>query len=173
MNSRLKDRGTFVLVTDEEYFCDWVLDEIDGTGFSFEKKLIDPQFATKFEKKWLNEGQNKFFKVEFTKTEHVAMPVKENQELKSFKLDGFDADNFHFENYSGEVHVVCKELIFDAKNKKGSVHLIVSEEHLTQNIRVAIYQKDDYWRLCLAEGQDYFPTNGVNKAIELLYAAVS
>ncbi len=173
INSRLNDNGRFMMVTDAAYFYDWVLEQSPNTGFSVQKKVIDPQFATKFEKKWLNEGQNKFFQVEFIKNKHVDVPVKENVEVKSFKLDSFDPDGFCFEDYKDDITVICKEIIFDPGRQKANVHLIVSEEHLTQNIRVAIYKKGDYWRLCLAEGQEYFPTEGVNRAIELVYHAAS
>ncbi|MFT5386937.1 MAG: tRNA (guanine-N7-)-methyltransferase [Candidatus Omnitrophota bacterium] len=172
LNGCLKAGGTIQLVTDYKPYYDWVLEESAGTGFTIETKIVEPQYATKFEKKWSGEGQEEFFKIIFTKEEHISELIKERSSVKSYKLATFDPEIFNWKDVNEEQTIVFKERLFDKDKQKAIVHVVVSEEHLIQNIRITIYKKNDYWRLCIAEGQDYLSTEGVKRAIDCVYEAV-
>jgi len=61
LNSRLKDQGSIKIVTDYYPYSVWLHQEAQGQGFDIKTKTIDPQFDTKFERKWCLEGQREFF----------------------------------------------------------------------------------------------------------------
>ena len=172
LNSRIKSNGELRIVTDAEYYFHWIVEQAEDTGFTLNTDKIKPQFDTKFERKWCQEGHEEFFEINLYKTEHKYIPVKEDVELKAYMVEQFNPDNFVFQDFHGEVSVVFKEFLFDARKQKGMVLLLVAEQNLTQNVRVTIMKRNKGWRICKADGQVFFPTSGIAKAIELVYKTV-
>jgi len=172
LNNRLKPSGEIQIVTDAGYYFDWIVGQIEGAGFQFNTEKIKPRFDTKFERKWRNEGQEEFFEINLYKTEHKDVLVKEDVELKAYKVEQFDPKQFHFKDRYGEISIIFKELLFDADKQKGIVFLLVAEQELTQHIRVAIIKRKNGWRICKADGQNFFPTPGIVLAIELVYKVI-
>jgi len=171
LNNRLKDDGQIKIVTDFYPYCEWILEQIEPREFSVETKTIEPQFDTKFERKWLEEGQEKFFEISLQKIKHVHIPVKEDVSLKAHKLNEFNYDRFEFVDEKGDLTIVLKDSIYDPKRKKAMVHLVVAEEELNQHIWITIVYKQGAWHVVRSQGQNFFPTPGITKALELVYNA--
>jgi len=169
LNSRLKMGGELQIVTDDQAYFSWILEQVHSVGFKVAAKDIEARFNTKFEKKWKAEGQEKFFEIQMIKQRHIHVLVKEDSPLKGYKVDHFDPERFSFKDVVGEVTIICKQWLFDIKSQRGEVLLLVSEQELVQNVRVTIVKKEKGWRICRAEGQHFFPTPGIAKAIEAVY----
>ena len=169
IHGSLVNRGNVHCVTDSKVFYDWVLAESEGIQFDVQKKIIKPQFSTKFEKIWCQKGQEEFFALNFCKKGEGVNITKRFFDLKSYKIDVFDAEAIDWQDFLGEIKIIRKGFLYDAKREQALFHLIVSEEHLVQSIRIRVYRKDCYWRVMVAEGQDYLATEGVKKSIEHVY----
>ncbi len=171
LNSRLVDKGDVRIVTDFYPYLEWVGEQIEDTGFKLDHRPIKPQFQTKFEKKWVAEGQEEFFEYHLQKVKHQSQPVPQVEEMKIYKINSFDFKKFDFVDVKSEVSVILKEKVYDELQKKAMLRLIVSEKNLTQPLWVNIIKKDDCWSIKKGEGQIFFPTPGIAKAIELIYLA--
>ncbi|MCK5179659.1 MAG: tRNA (guanosine(46)-N7)-methyltransferase TrmB [Candidatus Omnitrophica bacterium] len=171
LNNRLKKSGTIRIVTDFYPYFQWVLAQAQGAGFCAETATVRPQYDTKFERKWRDEGQEEFFKLDLFKKRHIEAPVKKDIVLKSYTLNEFDFDRLQLKDETGKVSVIFKDKVFDRGQQKVMVHAIVAEEHLTQHFWSAIVKNEKTWRIARAEGQNFFPTPGIAKALELVYEA--
>ena len=172
INNRLKKGGLLKIVTDFYPYVEWIRQQAGRTGFHLGIKTVKPTYDTKFERKWQGEGQKEFFELTFIKRRHITVPVKEDAVLKNYALDDFDAEGFHLENERGDTTVIFKNMIFDRDRQKAMIHLIVAEENLTQPFWVSVVKKGKKWRVAKAEGQNFFPTSGIARALELVYLAV-
>lgn len=169
INSRLVEGGQLKIVTDHEPYFKWVLDCIEDAGFHIKTEKIRPRYDTKFERKWLARGQDEFFEIQLHKSRHIDVAVEEDEELKTYKIKTFDPHQFLFEDKKGEVSVILKEKLYDSQQQKMVLRLIVAEPQMTQYLWVVIEKKDGEWRLAKAEGQKFFPTQGVAYALECVY----
>ena len=171
LNNRLSRDGMLKIVTDFYPYYEWVLQQSEHTGFNVEPKTIEPRYGTKFERKWLDEGQKKFFELNFIKKRHIVVPVKEDCILKNYVLEEFNPRFFQFENVIGDISVIFKDMVTDNDRQKVMIHVLVAEEYMTQHLWVRIVSKQGHWRITRAEGQNFFPTPGIAKALELVYRA--
>lgn len=171
LNSRLKSGGQVKIVTDSHPYFDWILQQIDGTGFQVVHEKIGPRYDTKFERKWLEKGQKEFFALNLVKTKPIRAPWKKDTPLKAYQIKSFTPEKFRFQDQKGDISVIFKELLFDARIAKAMVHVVVSEENLTQHFWVTILQKQKTWQVYKADGQNILPTPGIARAIELVYEA--
>lgn len=169
VNSRLKPDGQMTIVTDYKSYYEWMLEQLDGTGFSAEARTTRPQYGTKYERKWVEQGQQHFFELHLTKKEHCEIPIKEDVELQPYFIEAFDSDHFIFENVTGSVTIVFKEVIADAKRRKAMIHLVVAEGKLAQHLWVAIFPIDEKWCIAPALGQNFIPSLGIAEALKLVY----
>jgi len=173
LNSRLKAGAAAQIVTDLRPYREWILEQISETGFVCETEDIHPRFETKFERKWRLKGQTTFFEIRLRKISSVHAQEKEFIDVKSYRLGDFDPARFAFEDHKGPVSVIFKDFMFDPQRQRAEVYVLVAEQHLTQHLRVWIIKKDNFWRVCKAEGQMFFPTPGIAQAIDLVYAAAT
>jgi tRNA (guanine-N7-)-methyltransferase len=171
LNSRLKAGAQVQIVTDLQPYQQWILQQIPETGFVSQTQEIHPRFETKFERKWRLKGQETFFEICLRKISSIDVPEKEFIDVKSYRLENFDPGRFAFEDCKGPVSVIFKDFMFDPQRQRAEVYVLVAEGHLTQHLRVWIFRKDNFWRLCKAEGQMFFPTPGIAQAIDLVYEA--
>jgi hypothetical protein len=182
-----------------------MVEQLPGTGFSHSFQNITAQFDTKYERKWRQQGIDKFYELVLTKKRHLAQPTIEDIFLKTYQLDSCDPQKFkmpsqpvHFalDGKKGQGTVVFKDYMFDSQKQRGLVSLIVAEEHLTQSFRVAIIKSTSGpgkalpfagdspagggagpatgggWRVFKADNQQFFPTPGIAKSIEVVYSAL-
>ncbi|MCK4883199.1 MAG: tRNA (guanosine(46)-N7)-methyltransferase TrmB [Candidatus Omnitrophica bacterium] len=171
LNNRLKKGGQINIVTDFYPYFEWVLSEAKGAGLRAETTTVGPQYGTKFERKWQDEGQEEFFKLELFKTRHVESPVKKDVVLKSYALNKFDFDCLQLKDEKGKASIIFKDTVFDRDKQKAMIHVLVAEGHLTQHFWVTVTKKTKAWRIARADGQNFFPTPGIAKALELVYEA--
>lgn len=170
-NSRLKDSGRLKIVTDFKPYFDWILEEIEGTGFKAAVQTAPAKYDTKFERKWMKAGQHEFYEIELHKINHIAYPTKEDVEVKSYRLKDFNPEEFTFDKQTGAVSVIGKDIIYDAKRQIMMIETIVAEENLTQHFRIQIAKEDGMWWVKKALGQQFFPTPGIVHALEVIHKA--
>ena len=166
LNSRLKNDALVEIVTDWPPYLEWILEQMNETGFQSQVETISPQFNTKFERKWQAGGQNEFWKLTLKKINHHDVGVKEDVELRALFVKDFNPERFHLENVVGETSIIYKDFVFDARQNLGLVRLIVAEKFLTQHVWVAIIKTRDQWCVAKADGHNALPTSGVALAIE-------
>jgi len=173
LNSRLQNGARVQCVTDHRPYVDWILEQASGTGFQVTQKKIPPHFQTKFERKWVSEGQEEFCELVFEKQEHRDVPVEEDVQVQAFYHEAFFPQALELRDWvSEEVAIVPKEWVFDPNQQKGLARLVVSEEHLTQHLWVVVVKTEKGWCVVRAEGQHVLPSPGVARAIKLVSDAV-
>jgi len=90
LNSRLKAKGMIKIVTDFFPYYEWMLTQIPTTGFDAATQTTQPQYGTKFERKWCEEGQKEFFEllegrgVDFAYFEAFDQPWKNSLQEEPF-----------------------------------------------------------------------------------------
>jgi hypothetical protein len=84
----------------------------------------------------------------------------------------FDPDHFNPCNERGEIVVEFKEFVYDTKRLKGMVRVFVVEDDVTQNFWITIDHGEGGWYIHVARGCQALPTAGVQRALDLVYAAV-
>ena len=166
LNNRLKDGAQIYFVTDHQPYFDWVCEEVDQQYFQIETSSIAPQFDTKFERKWMAEGQKEFFELVLTKQKHFDHVIAKDVEVKSFVLKDFDPNQFSFKNVLGPINIIFKDHLYDAEQQCFKAMFIVSEQHLTQYFWVTIMKKKGQWRIFKSDGQKFFPTPGIVQTLE-------
>jgi len=171
LNNRLKKGGALKIVTDFYPYFEWVLEQAKHTGFRAETRTIQSRYDTKFERKWREEGQEEFFEIHLLKKRHLKVPVKEDVALKGYTLNDFHADRLRLHDEKGDISVIFKDTVFDQDKQKVMVHALVAEEHLTQHFWITIVKKQKTWRVTRADGQNFFPTPGIARALALVYEA--
>lgn len=171
-NNRLKMSAELKIVTDFEPYALWVKDESYKTGFDVSYKCVWTDYDTKFERKWKNEGKKEFYEIHCVKKNHTRVAVKKDTPLKALKVKNFDSQKFKFTDLTGKTAVVYKEMFYDAVKKIALIHLVVSEGHVVQHVRIAVIHLKDHWLVKVADGQQFIPTPGIAKSIECVYKAI-
>lgn len=170
-NSRLKPGGLLKIVTDFEPYYDWILEQTAQTGFAVKTDTVTPSYDTKYERKWMEQGQKVFFEIDFTKKRNIDVAVPEDKVLKSYSLKHFDPNRFTFEEHHGPETIVLKEFLYDDKKKTAIMRLLVVEGALTQNIWVAVVANKGRWLIVPAQGNRLIPSEGIALAMDLVYQA--
>ncbi len=168
LNSRLMDDGHLLMVTDDEPYFSWVLSQVPGTGFGANLTTIPPRFSTKYEQKWHKRGQQEFFELRLSKKGHVDIPSKEEANLITYRTDRFDPESFAPLHLRGRITVESKEFLYDPKQEKGMVRIIVTEDSLLQNFWIEIVRLEGLWHIRPAKGCSMIPTAGVQKALDMV-----
>jgi len=171
MNSRLVAQGHLKIVTDHQPFVGWIMEQTDQTGFVAETRIIQPQYDTKYERKWLAQGQREFFELDFYKQKHIDVPLKEDVALKTYAVKDFNPGTFFLAEQRGSITVVQKDFLFDEKRKIAMLRLVVAEESLTQHLWVTIVWDKGSWLIVPAQGNKFIPSEGIAQALKLVYEA--
>jgi tRNA (guanine-N7-)-methyltransferase len=171
LNSRLVNEGEVRIVSDYQPYVNWIVDQVPRTGFEVACQTIRPRFDTRYERKWHERGQEEFHELKLLKREHVGITLKEDRPLKTYYLERFDPDRFEPADQRGEIVVNFKEFLYDPKRHKAIVQVMVVEENLTQHLWIEIGQKRDHWYLHPAKGCGVVPTEGVQRALDLVHEA--
>lgn len=167
LNSRLKERGEVLIVTDHEDYFDWILSQISGTGFKAGPQIIPPRFETKYERKWRRLGQQSFYELRLSKQAHCKRPIKEDTNLIAHDVKHFDPECFRPSNSRGDITVEFKEVLFDPKREKAMVRAMVGEGTLIQHFWIEVTKNIKGWHIRPAKGCDIVPTLGVQRALDL------
>lgn len=173
VNSRLAPDGEARIVTDSEPYVEWVVEQLPGTGFEPEKKIIPPGFNTKYEAKWRAEGQQEFYDLRLRKIETISFPFVEDVRLKIHMVEQLNPEGYDPEGVRGEVVVEFKEKIYDPDRGMMMIRAIIVEDDLQQNIWLRIARTKDRWKITPAPGCGMIPTAGVQKALDRLAEAAT
>ena len=173
-NSRLVSGGEMKIVTDYAPYVSWIKEELDQTGYTFDFNTIQPQYDTKFERKWCEAGQAEFFEINLSKVDHIDVPVKNDEPLQGFCIDSFDVERFSFTNVTGPTSIILKDCIYDKLAQKAVIHILVAEttEHMTQHVWIGILRRGKDWKVDLLEGCEVIPTRGVQQVFKILQEAL-
>ena len=167
VNSRLVAEGSFKIVTDFHPLADWILEQVPGCGFTVAHKCIKASYNTKFERKWVEGGQEEFDEIVLTKAEHFDIPKREEARVNHYIIEHFNPESFKMAEYSdGDIAVAFKDFLYDMKRERALVYVLVHDEHLVQHVRIEITKDKNVWRVHLAQGVILMPTAGIFKAIE-------
>jgi len=169
LNSRLKDKGTVQIVTDFHPYFQWILERTENTGFAIKEEKVSPQYDTKFEKKWREQGQEQFYKLTLRKKKHIDVQEPREATMKSYKIVDFNPRKFKNFIDNGDCSVVVQDYMYDDEKQLAMVQVVVAEKTMTQNFRIMIAKKKDSWCIAKAGGQMFFPTTGIAKALKLVY----
>ncbi len=174
VNNRLIDGGTLLLVTDFKPYTEWIQEQLPGTGFELKFNHITPNYGTKFENKWVEGGQQEFYEMIMTKTQHLPAPIIKDIPMQTYCVPEFNPATFQLKEYSdGNVAAMLKDIFYDPIKKTALIHAIVTDEGVTQYIYIAVAHTDKGWRIRLAEGSLLMPTQGIAKAIELVHESIT
>lgn len=169
INDRLKDGGVFLLVTDWAPYIEWIKEQIPSEGFDWQLNHITPNYGTKFENKWVGEGQQEFYEMVFTKTVHLDEPPIKDAIMQMHVLEHFEPKKFELTEISEDnVAVGLKDIMYDPTKQVAIVYAVVTDEGVTQHVRIVIVKTDKGWSIRLAEGTLLMPTAGVAQALALV-----
>ena len=166
LNSRLVKDGKVLIVTDHQAFFEWMLSQISGTGFRSHNQNTPSRYDTKYEKKWLNLGQKRFYELNLIKDRHIPIPEKEDVTLLTHIVGQFDPEQFTPPTIRGEITVEFKETLYDPKRSKGMVRCVVMEDPFLQHVWIEIVKKEDGWHIRPAKGIGMVPTAGIQRALD-------
>jgi tRNA (guanine-N7-)-methyltransferase len=173
INSRISDDGEVLVVTDSRPYFEWILSQLSGTGFEARSKMVSPSFFTKYEQKWVALGQEKFYELRLAKHRHIEIPLKEDMNLITYRVDNFEPERFDPPESQGQIMVAFKETLYDPKQQKGMVRSVVREDNLVQDFWIEIVRKKKLWHIRPAKGCSIIPTAGIQRSLDLVYNATS
>ncbi|RLB43333.1 MAG: tRNA (guanosine(46)-N7)-methyltransferase TrmB [Deltaproteobacteria bacterium] len=169
LNSRVKMGGGALIVTDHKDYYEWILQQSVDCGFEVNAGTIPPSFATKYERKWREQGQTEFFQIKMQKRDHMDIPLEEEVALKTHTLTDFSPEQFRPISGKNGIVVEFKESMYDPLRQKAMVRALVAEGGFVQNFWVEIVKEDKVWRIRPAKGCSVVPTLGVQRALDLIY----
>jgi tRNA (guanine-N7-)-methyltransferase len=171
INSRLVDGAVLYIVTDHQPYAAWIAENVAGTGFYMSAAVIPATFGTKFERKWSDAGQSEFYELTLTKTEHQDV-AQGGCQMRTYFFDDVNFSKVRLENMWGPTTVKFGELLYDPLIKRAIVDAVVSEDDRSQHIWIMVVHTSKGWCVCPAGGTVVLPTEGAQKAIELVADAV-
>lgn len=172
INRSLVLGGEVRIVTDHTGYFGWLIEQAAGTGFDLHREIIPPRFATKYERKWIDQGQERFFLLNLVKKRHKTVPAKEDIPLKTHRVSRFDHARFCPSGCRGEIVVEFKDYLFDAERGKAMIRSLVVEDGFKQDFWIEICQREDSWRIRPAKGCGLIPTAGAQRALDLVRDAL-
>lgn len=169
-NSRLIPGGTLTVVTDSAAYRDQMLAENDPsqTGMELELEIIPATFATKYEKKWQEEGQSDFFRLTYTKISHREVINPEVQIVKHHVAKQFDPKSFSPKDEKDPFSIQFKQFIFDQDQQIGLLEVYTREETIEQHFYIRIKQQDNGWKIHPAGGPPLLPVPSVQRALDIV-----
>lgn len=173
LNSRLEPQGEAQIVTDAYPYFTWVLEQIEGTGFRYETRVIQSQYNTKYERKWSAQGQREFYELRLLKDRPMAVALKEDIPLRVYLAKAFVPERFEVPDQTGEVTIIFKDFLWDRDRQKAMVRLVISEKNMRQQLWVAIRHCPQGWSIAKSEGCPIIPTAGIAQAIGLVAESVA
>ncbi len=171
VNSRLVPGGTVRIVTDHKDYFEWMCEQAAQNGFILFSNKITPQFATKYERKWLDLGVDRFFELRLVKKEHISVPLKEDKALKTHRVAHFNHERLFPTGCRDDIVVDFKDYLFDPLRQKGMVRAVVLEGEFKQDFWVEIQKRENYWHIHPAKGCGIIPSAGIQRTLDLVKQA--
>ena len=173
IHRRLIAGGQLLIVTDHQPYADWIAENLPPEAFRLERRTALARFDTKFERKWRQAGQEEFYELVLTKAGDISAGHKEMTPVKAYFLKDLEPEQIKFTDQSGLVSVQFSDFLCDAVRKKAMVHAIVTEERRSHHVWIMIVHTSKGWCIAPADGTAVLPTEGVQKAVELVFEAAA
>lgn len=179
LNSRLQPDGEALVVTDHEPYLRWVLEQVPGSGFEADWRLIAPHFRTKYERKWMAGGQQAFHELRLQKVAHHDVPLTKEVDVQARRVDQFDPCQLPLSRVrklceaQPPITVRCRDFLYDPERRRAMVAVLVAEADLTQDFWIEIVCRGDHWTIRPARGCGVVPTVGVQYAVDLIWEAAA
>ena len=159
------------MVTDHAAFRDFVLAQSQGGPFAVNCTPVAASYNTKYERRWSSEGQQEFYEIRFTLIRPSQLSFEEVH-VKTRHVERIPQGGPHPENARGEVTVEFKRRLFDPVENVYMLMAVVNEEGLTQTFWIEVHPRETGdWAIRASQGSETLPTVGVQKALDLVYAA--
>ena len=172
MNSRIVSGGAARIVTDFRPYADWMMEQVEGSGFRVGYSVVPPGFDTKYERKWREGGQDAFYVIDLVSVEPVDVPPVEDVSLFTAHLTGVDPDRTSPANLLGPVTVKFREHYYDPARRTLLWRAFIVEGDLVQDLWVKLAEEENgLWVLKSAPDSHVLPTRGVREALELVLSA--
>ena len=179
LNSRLCSDGEVFVVTDHEAYLHWVLEQIPGSGFKGEWRVTEPHFHTKYERKWVASGQEKFYELQLQKTAHCDVPPSKEIDVQARRVGQLDPRKLQLpeagkpDDVHPSITVRCRDFLYDPERRKAMIAVLVAESGLTQDFWIEIARRGDHWTIRPARGCNVVPTPGVQHAVDLIWKSAA
>jgi tRNA (guanine-N7-)-methyltransferase len=164
---RLIAGGRFKIVTDDIDYRDWIASGIPDRWYRAESLVIPAGYDTKYERKWMDAGQDRFYQLELTKIDHPDRPPQEDLAVESHRINCFHPDAFTPRDHEGPLTVKFRDWLYDPRREIMAVQVLTVEDRLKQMIWVLIARKDDGWLVSLAHSTQVVPGEAVRLALDL------
>ncbi len=169
VNSRLKSKGQFQIVTDFKPYFEWTIRQASNTGFTIKRKRIETQFDTRFERMWSKEGQNLFFSLTLTKKEHSNISISKQAKIGTVVLLNFDPDKIKYKNKKEpNMNIIFKKFSFDKKKNEAIQKVVICEPHLTQLFDIIVLKDKNKWKAEIRKSHRFISTEGLRKCLEII-----
>ncbi len=172
LNSRLVDGGEFYLLTDHADYFGWVLSHLTDTGFRVEARTVPPSVGTKYERKWQEGGQTRFYELVAQKVAHCPIPLPEEEPMETYRVAEIDPSRIQLPDTDDLPLVKFKETRFDPERKIWMTRVIVVEDDFTQHFWIEAVHTGRDWHIRPMQGCGIVPTVGVQRALDLVYQAL-
>lgn len=168
LSLRTKEDAHVSVVSDEIFFVRWAYDNALSTGCWWGYiSETERRFGTKYEERWLREGK-RVYQAVLTKERECDFRIPGSElripRLKSVKYDLRSGDYA----LPGGSHLSVKEVIIDRSGDRILIRAVVSEGNLLHKVWFVLYRKGDVWYLKPSDFSKYFPTVGLQNALDLL-----
>ncbi len=173
LNSRLTDDGLLEIVTDSAPYRDQILGDCtpEATGLSVELEVVPATYSTKYERKWKDQGQTEFYRLEFRKTAHPTIPRPEIITVKYHTLESFDPERFDPQSQREPYTVQFRTFLYDPLRQVGVQEVFARESDLDQHFWVQIRKAEKGWAVHPAGGPPLLPLPSVQRALDLIKEA--
>ncbi|MFQ3611640.1 MAG: tRNA (guanosine(46)-N7)-methyltransferase TrmB [Fimbriimonadales bacterium] len=171
VNSRLVDGGEFYLLTDHAEYFGWVLSHLTDTGFRAEARTVPPSVGTKYERKWQEGGQNRFYEMVAQKVAHCALPLPQEEPMETYRLAELNPNGIQLSDADDHPIVKFKETRYDPQRRIWMVRVVVVEDDLTQHFWIEAVYTEHGWHIRPMQGCGIVPTVGIQRALDLVYQA--
>jgi hypothetical protein len=111
----------------------------------------------------------------------VPADYKEMRPVKAYFVKDLNADRIKFADQAGPaaprgergeaISIQFSDFLCDVVRKKAMVHAVVTEDRRSQHVWVMVVHTSKGWCIAPADGTAILPTEGVQRAVELVYEA--
>lgn len=155
-----------LVVTDHEGLRDYALAQAPGSGLEVRLDTVPAAYNTKYERRWSGQGQALFYELHYKRAAEPQVTRLPEGTLNTLTLPHFDPDRLQLEPLTGDLTVDFRQQLFDRDRQIWMVLTVVVEDHLTQTFWIECQRAQAGWLLRPARGGGFYPTLGVDAALQ-------
>ncbi len=174
LRQRLKPDGGIWIVTDFKPLFEQIQANAPQAGYRIKTRVVPALLNTKYERRWTLEGQQEFFE-SWLYPEGPPPPAPHLPEVsvRTYVIKDFpDRWNLPETVAEGAFRVQFRDLVVDRERRKAMVRVFVVEEPLHQDLWIELTPSEEAWHLRPAPGCVFYPTRGVQRALDALHDSV-